>query len=212
MSQQHLLHDLQHRRGFLHRLDVPTSGLILVATSYRAYYDLQLQLMSGAMQRHYVVVSHGLSSATRIEANIHWLEDGPAWLSGSSGANGKAAITLLETVASTSSHHDALQDLKDLKDLQIRNGLGECRIQSKLRALSLIRIQILTGRCHQIRLHTAHVGHPVVTDGRYTSAATFQEDQKWCPRNFLHRYCLNFYDCSESMTSWTSQSKAWTLI
>jgi len=33
--------DVQHHHGFLHRLDVPSSGLILVAKTYSAYYDLQ---------------------------------------------------------------------------------------------------------------------------------------------------------------------------
>ena len=36
--------------GFLHRLDVPCSGLIMVAKGYEAYYDLLLQLNSGAMR------------------------------------------------------------------------------------------------------------------------------------------------------------------
>ncbi|CAK9117296.1 unnamed protein product [Durusdinium trenchii] len=42
-----ILREVEHQRGFLHRLDVPTSGLILVAKEHRAYYDLQLQLAAG---------------------------------------------------------------------------------------------------------------------------------------------------------------------
>lgn len=177
-SQQNLLGDLTHRRGFLHRLDVPTSGLILVATSYRAYYDLQIQLVTGAMRRDYIVLSHGSSSRKRLDANVHWLEDGPEWFSGSRVLqSGKPALSLLKTVASYVS-------------------------SEALRSLTLIRIQILTGRCHQIRLHTAHAGHPVVTDGRYSSSATYEEDRLWCKRNFLHRYRLDFY-CTNS----TSKTK-----
>ncbi len=178
LPSQHLLSDLTHRRGFLHRLDVPTSGLILVATRYRAYYDLQIQLVTGAMRRDYIVLSHGSSSRKRLDANVHWLEDGPVWFSGSRVLqSGKPALSLLETVASYAS--------------------------GSLRSLTLIRIQILTGRCHQIRLQTAHVGHPVVTDGRYSSSATYEEDRLWCKRNFLHRYRLDFYCTS----SWTSKTK-----
>ena len=51
-----------------------------MATTYQAYYDLQLQLVSGAMTRDYAVLCHGWSCPARIEANVHWLEDGPAWL------------------------------------------------------------------------------------------------------------------------------------
>eukprot|EP00401_Gymnodinium_catenatum_P025430 CAMPEP_0117473352 /NCGR_PEP_ID=MMETSP0784-20121206/8729_1 /TAXON_ID=39447 /ORGANISM="" /LENGTH=798 /DNA_ID=CAMNT_0005267553 /DNA_START=84 /DNA_END=2480 /DNA_ORIENTATION=+ len=50
-SQWPIVHDATHELGFLHRLDVPGSGLILVAKSYEAYYDLQLQLSTGEMAR-----------------------------------------------------------------------------------------------------------------------------------------------------------------
>lgn len=43
-------------------------------------------------------------------------------------------------------------------------------------------------------VHTAHLGHPTVCDGKYTSAVTFEEDCGWCPRNFLHRHRLAFVD------------------
>ena len=76
-GQQNLLEDLQHRRGFIHRLDVPTSGLLLVATSYSVYYDMQLQLMTRRMKRQYLVLCHGwLGARTQIEARIHSLEVG----------------------------------------------------------------------------------------------------------------------------------------
>jgi len=69
---------------------------------------------------------------------------------------------------------------------RLDNGGGE--------AFSLVAIRIVTGRRHQIRVHTAHIGHPTVTDGRYTAKPTFLKDRKWCPRNFLHRYRLAFRD------------------
>eukprot|EP00438_Fugacium_kawagutii_P020940 Skav211831 [mRNA] locus=scaffold305:638288:639061:- [translate_table: standard] len=51
-----ILQDTVHNCGFLHRLDVPNSGLLLVATSYGAYYDLQLQLAAGQLGRDYLVL------------------------------------------------------------------------------------------------------------------------------------------------------------
>eukprot|EP00439_Symbiodinium_sp_Y106_P063971 s540_g9.t8 len=44
-----ILRSAQHDYGFLHRVDVPCSGLILFAKSFRAYYDLQVQLRAGVM-------------------------------------------------------------------------------------------------------------------------------------------------------------------
>ncbi|CAJ1358247.1 unnamed protein product [Effrenium voratum] len=53
-------------------------------------------------------------------------------------------------------------------------------------------VRIGTGRRHQIRVHAAHVGHPTVSDARYTAEPTFAADVAWCQRNFLHRYSLRF--------------------
>lgn len=63
-----ILWDPEFDFGFLHRLDVPSSGLILVATTYGAYYDLQLQLRSGMIGRDYVVLNHGWLKRRKVDA------------------------------------------------------------------------------------------------------------------------------------------------
>ena len=55
-----ILKDEECNRGFLHRLDVPNSGILLWAKSRHAYSDLQLQLASGRLARTYAVLAHGL--------------------------------------------------------------------------------------------------------------------------------------------------------
>jgi len=62
------------------------------------------------------------------------------------------------------------------------------------RAASLVAIQIVTGRRHQIRSHASHIGHPTWRDGKYTTPATLRSDLKLCAWNFLHRYRLAFHD------------------
>ncbi|CAE7604409.1 VDE1 [Symbiodinium sp. CCMP2592] len=54
-----IFHDATRDFGFIHRLDVPSSGLILAAKTYRAHSYLQLQLHTGVLLREYFVVSHG---------------------------------------------------------------------------------------------------------------------------------------------------------
>ena len=49
-------------------------------------------------------------------------------------------------------------------------------------------------QCPPSKAHTAHLGHPTVSDGKYSSASTFEEDCQWCPRNFLHRHLVAFFD------------------
>merc|ERR1719382_1907999 len=67
---------------------------------------------------------------------------------------------------------------------------------------SLVVLQILTGRTHQIRTHMQHIGHPVVCDALYTDNATFVEDWRWCGRNFLHRYRLAFRESGGHATNY----------
>jgi len=159
--------DMSHQYGFLHRLDVPGSGLVLTAKTYEAYYDLQLQLNAGEVVRDYVVLCHGWVPPERSEvaARVHWDR-------GSSAPSrvlprGKPARTRIKTLAHA-----------------VRGN----------KAFSLVVMRIGTGRRHQIRVHAVHIGHPTVCDGKYTAAATFSSDRVWCPRNFLHRYRLAFRD------------------
>ena len=56
-----ILADIKCKNGFLHRLDVPSSGLILVAKKYNAYFDLLMQLHRGEIHRDYLVLLHGLA-------------------------------------------------------------------------------------------------------------------------------------------------------
>ncbi|CAE8610195.1 unnamed protein product, partial [Polarella glacialis] len=69
-----------------------------------------------------------------------------------------------------------------------------CIVARGVEEFSLLSIVIRTGRTHQIRVHMKHIGHPTVTDGKYTDPAVFSSDRSWCPRNFLHRHRLCFQD------------------
>eukprot|EP00438_Fugacium_kawagutii_P003147 Skav218927 [mRNA] locus=scaffold678:20192:24466:+ [translate_table: standard] len=77
--------------GFLHRLDVPSSGLILVATTYGAYYDLQFQLRSGMIARNYVTLNHGWFKRRKIDARLYWKGNSAT----RSGGQGKPSRTRL---------------------------------------------------------------------------------------------------------------------
>ncbi|CAE8624875.1 unnamed protein product, partial [Polarella glacialis] len=164
---QPLAFDAEHHYGFMHRLDVPSSGLVFTARTYEAYYDLAYQLTTGRLVRDYVVLCHGAipQSCLKIDARIRWSKDSP--LPSSVSPLGKPSITHMKVLAHASKGPDSF---------------------------SLVAIRIETGRRHQIRVHAAHIGHPVVCDGKYTQPQQFLRDRTWCPRNFLHRYRLAFAD------------------
>ena len=164
-----ILEDPACNYGFLHRLDVPSSGLILAAKTFGSYFDLQTQLASGRLLRDYVVLCHGLISAKlTIEAPLSWLSDSSRDSLTRSGAFGKPARTELTRVR-------AVHSCKG-------SSFGFCKIR------------IRTGRRHQIRSHLAYVGFPVVCDGKYTAQETFERDCFWFPtkRNALHRFRVSF--------------------
>ncbi|CAE7240558.1 EMB2654 [Symbiodinium sp. CCMP2592] len=162
--QQSILRDSSFQFGFLHRLDVPSSGLVCVATTYAKYYALELQLRTGLLNRDYFLVSYGWwpLSLLEIRASLHW---GLHTLS-IAGGRGKPSASLVKVLAH-----------------------AERRAQS---AHSLLAVRIVTGRRHQIRSHLAHVGHPVVSDGQYAATAMRSTSDYRNNRHFLHRYRLEF--------------------
>ncbi|CAE7771034.1 rluD [Symbiodinium sp. CCMP2592] len=163
-----ILEDRSHSRGFLHRLDIPTSGLILTAKTHCAFYDLRLQLSLGQMKREYCVLSHGFAPFARstVRCRVHWF------------GNGRQAASIVAAAGRPASSKLKVLGVGHFTDL----------------VLSLLAIHILTGRQHQIRLQMSHVGHPTVSDKRYFSFSNCLQDLAWCPRNFLHRYRLTFLD------------------
>ena len=158
-----IFQDPDHNHGFLHRLDVPSSGLILVAKTYEAFYDLQVQLHAGEVTRDYTVLCHGWlpQSVSEIRART-WCEDDRPTLS---GGRGKPSCTQVQSSR---------------------------RLWHKVGALSKVVLGIATGRKHQIRSHLAHIGHPTVRDHHYSGITTFNFDILLCGRNALHRHRLRF--------------------
>ena len=211
--------DRSHHFGFLHRLDIPGSGLILVAKTYEAYYWLLVQLNANRIVRDYVVLCHGWVSQARrtVATPIHWTPGHPAPSQVTSG--GKPSVTNIRVVA----HVHRASEWYTL--LAVRIGTGRthqiraaCHIQAcffvygpignclqcnlcptlsvnascKRLHVSQVIVGMLLVFCVRAKAHAAHIGHPTVSDGKYTSNRTFRQDLQWCPRNFLHRYKLKF--------------------
>jgi 23S rRNA pseudouridine1911/1915/1917 synthase len=162
-----------HRPGIVHRLDIGTSGLLVVARSVRAYHSLVYALAQRDVARVYrtVVWGHPANPTGVIDAPIGRDHRDPMRMA--VVVDGKTARTRYQVLATYRSPAAA--------------STLECRLES--------------GRTHQIRVHLAAIGHPVVGDGTYGGIrhgiAT--------PRPFLHAVELVFvHPASGESMSFTS--------
>ena len=153
------------RPGIVHRLDRDTSGLILVAKTERARRALQRQFKERQVHKAYLALLDGhLQPAWgRVEAPVG--RDPQHRQRMTVLAGGREAIT----------EYHVLEQFAH----QVGPAAGD---------YTLIEAQPITGRTHQIRVHFASVGHPVVGDEVYGRRRTTLP----VPRQFLHARRLGF--------------------
>lgn len=150
------------RPGIVHRLDKGTSGLLVVAKTPEGFVGLSRQLAQRVMERTYLgmVQGHVVEERGVVDAPIGRSTRTPTLMAVRS--DGRPARTGYEVIARIDKPH----------------------------AMTLLRLRLETGRTHQIRVHLATIGHPVVNDLRYghrTDARLGDE------RFFLHSTTLAFH-------------------
>ena len=143
------------RPGIVHRLDKDTSGLILIAKDDATHLSLSAQLAQRRMEKHYHAVVEG-----RFREPSGRVE----------APIGRSA--------------------KDRKKMAIRPdgryALTEWAVlREDFHHGTLLDVHIVTGRTHQIRVHMASIGHPVMGDPLYGHLNN-------APRLMLHAYSLRF--------------------
>ncbi|HTT59877.1 MAG TPA: RluA family pseudouridine synthase [Acidimicrobiales bacterium] len=149
------------RPGIVHRLDKGTSGLLVVARSPEGLESLASQMAARRVARGYLALVRG-----HVQEE-HGIVDAPI---GRSTRNPtQMAIRSDGRVART--HYDVIGRLSDAYDA------------------TLLRLRLETGRTHQIRVHLASIGHPVVNDLRYGHHRDERLDEE---RLFLHAASLSF--------------------
>ena len=138
------------RPGIVHRLDKDTTGLLVVAKTDQAHRVLAEQFAShgadGRLQRSYRALVWGAPARPRGTVD--------AALTRSTSNRTKIAVARTATARHALTHYEVLRSY-----LMPDNKPG----------VSLLRLSLETGRTHQIRVHMAHIGHPLLGDALYGS-------------------------------------------
>ena len=174
------------RPGIVHRLDKDTSGVLVVAKNDRAHRALSEAFAdhgrAGDLERAYDALVWG--APARMAGTI----DAPL---------GRAADRVKRAVV-PAGRDDARHAVTHFT---VRERYGEARDGSRQAMAALVECRLETGRTHQIRVHMAHVGHPLIGDGDYgagfrTKAAKLPEPLaamvQAFPRQALHARLLAF--------------------
>jgi 23S rRNA pseudouridine1911/1915/1917 synthase len=131
----------EERPGIVHRLDRDTSGLMVVAKSDRAHESLQRQIQSRTAERRYLAVVRGAPKFERAEVDA---------------CIGRHPVDRKRMAVLPSSARPAP-----------RPALTELRVLERFPGFALLEARLQTGRTHQIRVHCAYIGHPVIGDPLY---------------------------------------------
>ena len=150
------------RPSFVSRLDKFTSGIVVVAKTAASHAALQRAMAAGDAEKDYLAVVHGQVTAEDGEIDLRLSHD-PADRRRivASPTTGAASLTLFTVLARADG-----------------SGAG----------LSLLRCRLVTGRTHQIRVHLAARGWPVVGDPVYGEPAVVHA----FPRQALHAWRIAF--------------------
>jgi 23S rRNA pseudouridine955/2504/2580 synthase len=124
-----------------HRLDRETSGVLVLAKDRPTLLFLHELMRGDAANKRYVALVHGAFPSARASV------DAP--LEKNTLRGGERIVRV---------------------DEQGKPALTRFRVLERLRDATLIEATLVTGRTHQIRVHTAHVGHPIVGDDKYGDA------------------------------------------
>ena len=157
------------RPGIVHRLDKDTSGLMVAAKNDAAHHGLSAQFATRRLSRTYHAVVWGVP------------RHGEGRIEGAIG-----------------------RDPRNRKRMAVRGSGGKPAatryrvLQSSSALWSLVECRLETGRTHQIRVHMAHAGHPLLCDALYGGARKRRLDERQraalahCPRQALHAAALGF--------------------
>ena len=146
------------RWGLVHRLDKDTSGALIVARSGKAYDDLSIQIRQRKVERSYLALVDGVPGSPTGTIDAPIGRDPDQPTRRAVVRGGRPART----------HFSIREEFPS----------SSC---------ALLELRLETGRTHQIRVHLAAIGHPIIGDRTYGKTTAVRS-----PRSFLHAWAVEF--------------------
>ncbi len=156
----------------VHRLDRDTSGVLMLAKKRTALVELHRQIREGLMDKHYLVMVggewHNAKQHVKLALNKYVTASGERRVAVSTGEHADSKSMLSHTIF---------------------------KLQKTWKNFSLLDAELKTGRTHQIRVHLAHLGFPIIGDDKYGDFEINRQlakarGQNKLTRMFLHAHTL----------------------
>jgi 23S rRNA pseudouridine1911/1915/1917 synthase len=151
----------RERAGIVHRLDKDTSGVMVVARTQEALRSLSAQFKARIVQKKYLALVAGV------------IKKGSGKIEAGLGRHVKERKKI-----SVHTH-------------KAREAVTLYKVKERLRDATLLEVEIKTGRTHQIRVHMAHVGHPILGDRTYGGSKAGKLGAYIIDRQMLHAESLS---------------------
>mgnify|MGYP002400546194 CR=1 FL=1 len=162
------------RPGIVHRIDKDTSGLLVVAKTDAAHHGLATLFAAHDIDREYLALCRGVPDrASARLMGTPGLSAEPGWFRFESLIDRSRADRTKMAVSRASG----------------RRAVTRFRVERAMKGAALLRCRLETGRTHQIRVHLAHLGHPLLGDPVYGKPGG---PAPGFPRQALHAARLGF--------------------